>query len=60
MLTRYPVIIKNRKKQKGGISMKNPFRKEKHEKVKIYEPQKEKIQRIQQQIMIMNRVMTAC
>ncbi len=40
--------------------MKNPFRKEKREKVKIYEPQKEKIQRIQQQIMIMNRVMTAC
>ena len=60
MLTRYPVIIKNRKKQKGGISMKNLFRKEKREKVKIYEPQKEKIQRIQQQIMIMNRVMTAC
>ena len=60
MLTRYPVIIKNRKKQKGGISMKNPFRKEKREKVKIYEPQKEKNQRIQQQIMIMNRVMTAC
>lgn len=60
MLMRYPVIIKNRKKQKGGISMKNLFRKEKREKVKIYEPQKEKIQRIQQQIMIMNRVMTAC
>ena len=32
----------------------------KQEKVKIYETQKARIQRIQQQIMIMNRVMTAC
>ncbi len=31
----------------------------KKEKVKIYEPQKEKIQRIQLQIMILNRVLTA-
>ena len=31
----------------------------KQEKVKIYETQKARIHRIQQQIMIMNRVMTA-
>ena len=31
----------------------------KQEKDKIYETQKARIQRIQQQIMIMNRVMTA-
>lgn len=31
----------------------------KQESVKIYEPKKERIQRIQQQIMAMNRVLTA-
>ena len=31
----------------------------KQDNVKIYEPQKERIHRIQQQIMAMNRVLTA-
>ena len=31
----------------------------KQENVKIYEPKKERIQRIQQQIIAMNRVLTA-
>ncbi len=34
------------------------FEKKKKEDVKIYEPQKEKVQRIQQQILMMNRVLT--
>ena len=32
--------------------------KKKKEKVKIYVPEKERIKRIQQQVMIMNRVIT--
>ena len=39
---------------KAGMKMKF-YRNRKKKDVKIYEPKKERVQRIQQQIMIMNR-----